>query len=87
MEEHILNAEKRGKLTITDVKDIDSANENVILAVLGNDALTVKGEKLHIQSLDLAEGRAVITGRINALLYTEKKKSRIDESFLKKLLK
>ena len=73
MENHILNIEGREKLTVTEVADVRSFNEENVLIILKKGGLMVKGEKLHIQKLDLAEGKVVINGYVNSMAYTEKK--------------
>lgn len=73
MENHVLNIDNRERLTVTEVADVDSFNEETILITLKNGGLVIKGQKLHIQKLDLAEGKVIITGAINSAVYTEKK--------------
>lgn len=86
MENHSLSIEARERLTVTAVKDVDSFNEETILVVLEKGGLVVKGEKLHIQKLDLAEGKVIITGDIRSAVYTEKK-DKNEESIWKKIFK
>ena len=78
--------EDRSKITVTDVADVDSFNENSILVTLTNGGLVIKGQDLHLQLLNLEEGRAVITGAINGAVYTEKKE-KLEKNLLKKLFK
>ena len=66
--------------------DIQSFNEETIFLNLKNGGLIIKGEDLHIQKLDLEEGRVLITGSISSALYTQKK-DRQEKGFLKKILK
>ena len=73
MENHTLSIDNREKLTITSVADVESANEETVLVFLMQGGLIVKGLKLDIQKLDLAEGKAIITGSIQSAVYTEKK--------------
>ena len=86
MENHSLSIEARERLTVTAVKDVDSFNEETILVVLEKGGLVVKGEKLHIQKLALAEGKVIITGDIRSAVYTEKK-DKNEESIWKKIFK
>lgn len=86
MENHILNIEKREKITVTSVTDVDSFNEETILLTLEKGGLVIKGQKLHVQMLNLTEGKVIITGDIQSAVYTEKK-NKSDESLLKKIFK
>ncbi len=86
MENHTLVLDNREKLTVTAVSDVDSASADMILITLAQGGLAVKGQDLHIQKLDLAEGKAVITGSINSAVYTEKKKKE-EGGFLERILK
>jgi sporulation protein YabP len=83
---HIINIDNRERITITDVIDVESFNEDNVLLILKNGGLVIKGRNLHMQKLDLEEGSAVITGFVNAALYTEKKDKQ-DKGFFNKILK
>lgn len=84
MEKHMITIDNREKITITDVRSVDTFDEEEICANLSEGGLTVKGRQLHIQMLDLEAGSAVITGEVSAVSYTQKK---AEKSLMKKLLK
>lgn len=86
MENHTVTIDNREKTTITDILEIDSFDEAEIRATLKRGAMIIKGEKLHIQILDLQEGRAVITGTVNSLMYV-KVKEKGEKGFLAKIMK
>ena len=86
MDTHIVNIDNRERVSVTEVTDVESFNEEIILLNLKNGSLIIRGENLHIQKLDLDEGRVLITGSIGSAVYTEKK-DRQDKGFLKKILK
>ena len=86
MENHTVTIDNREKTTITDILEIDSFDEAEIRATLKRGAMVIKGEKLHIQMLDLQEGKAVITGTVNSLMYV-KVKEKGEKSFLAKIIK
>lgn len=71
MENHKVTIDNRVKTTITDILEIDSFDEAEVRATLKQGAMIIKGEKLNIQTLDLQEGIAVITGTINSLMYVK----------------
>ena len=83
---HNLIMEDRKQITVTDVKDVNSFNEENILLTIQGGGLILKGQDLHIQKLDLEEGKVVITGSINSAVYTEKRE-KAEGGFLKKMLK
>ena len=86
MENHIVTIDNRQKMSVTDISEIDSFDEEEIRASLNDGAVIIKGEKLHIQTLDLAAGRAEITGIINSLMYV-KVREKSDRGFLAKIMK
>lgn len=86
MENHSVTIENREKTTITDILEIDSFDEEEIRATLTKGAMIIKGEKLNIQVLDLTEGRAVIEGRVNSIMYV-KVKEKGEKGFLAKIIK
>lgn len=84
MEKHSVNIENREKITITEVKSIDTFDEEEVQAELTEGGLVIKGKRLHIHMLDLEEGSAVITGEISALTYTRKK---AEKTLIRRMLK
>ncbi|MDO4544624.1 MAG: YabP/YqfC family sporulation protein [Bacillota bacterium] len=86
MENHTVTIDNREKTTITDILDIDSFDEEEIRATLKDGAMIIKGASLHIQLLDLAEGRAVISGTVNSLMYV-KVKGKGEKGFFAKIIK
>ena len=84
MENHILSIEGREKLTVTAVTDVKSFNEEAVLIMLKKGGLMVKGQRLHIQKLDLTEGKVIIDGFVNSMVYTDKK-DKEDKSLIKKI--
>lgn len=86
MENHVISIDNRERLTVTEVADIDNFDEEEICANLKEGGLIIKGKSLNIQILNLAEGKAVITGQINSLAYTQKKE-KADKGLLRKILK
>ena len=73
MENHSVTIENRETLTVTDIKEIDSFDEEEVRAALMNGAMIIRGKKLHIRMLDLDAGRAVIVGVIDSLMYVKVK--------------
>ena len=63
---HSLTLCDREKLTLTGVTDVE---EITVITDFGE--LTVKGELLHVDALDLECGSMQITGKVTALLYTQ----------------
>ena len=83
---HNLLIEDRKQITITEVADVDSFDEETILLSLHGGGLLLKGQDLHIQKLDIEEGKAIITGTVNSAAYTAKRE-KSEGGLLKKLLK
>ena len=83
---HSLTLEGRNRLVVTEVKDVGSFNEEAILVNLLSGDLSVKGQNLHIQKLDLESSKVVISGFVQSLSYSEKKDP-VQGGLLKKLFK
>ena len=66
---HSLTLCDREKLTLTGVTDVDAFNEEEITVITDFGELTVKGELLHVEALDLECGSMQITGKVTALRY------------------
>jgi len=84
MEKHSITIDNREKISVTDVKSVDTFDEEEICAQLSEGGLVIRGRQLHIQELSLDVGTAVITGEITELSYIQKK---AEKGFLKKILK
>ena len=53
---HALTLENREHLSLSGISDVDSFNEEEIVAICSCGELTIKGELLHIEELNLENG-------------------------------
>lgn len=67
--EHSLSIENRARAVITGVTDVGLFNEQKIVAVTVQGALTLTGQGLHVETLNLDEGRLIATGKIASAEY------------------
>ncbi len=74
---HKVTIEGREKMSVTSVEDVDSFNENEIIFLTGFGMMTVTGEDLHINKLNLEDGLLVIEGSIEALDYQDHEEQRM----------
>lgn len=70
---HELYIENKERLTVTDVISVDEFDETAIFAKLKEESLIIYGENLHIESLDLDEGKLIATGTVESLTYSKRK--------------
>ena len=69
---HNIIMEGRKKLSITGVLDIDSFNEQGIIALTDYGILIIKGSDIHINKLSVASGDVVIEAKeIASVTYTD----------------
>lgn len=73
MENHYIQMENRRRITVTEVTSVEGFDEETILANLADQGLIISGKNLHIETLDLEEGRLVADGEIESLHYARKK--------------
>ncbi|SHI07415.1 sporulation protein YabP [Sporanaerobacter acetigenes] len=64
--------EDRTNLTITGVEQVESFNDNTIILITIRGGMTIKGEELNINKLNLEDGNVKIDGTINGILYNNK---------------
>jgi len=83
--QHNIIMENRRQLTITGVVDIDSFDENTVIMFTDLGELTVKGEALHINRIDVEAGDLLMEGDIEQLYYTDNQPQR--GGFFSKLFK
>lgn len=70
---HRLLLEDRQRGTVTGVMDVKSFDEKLILLATEYGLITLKGEKLHINQLDLEKGEVELSSRVDSVVYTEKR--------------
>lgn len=84
MENHVIELENKSRLLVSAVTAVEAFDEETILANLADEGLVISGSNLHIEVLDLEEGKLVATGEIEALTYTKKRvKSKFFDRFRK----
>ncbi len=64
--------EDRNRMTISGVELVDSFNENTIILSTIKGGLSIKGEELNINKLNLDDGSVRVTGQINSVIYISK---------------
>lgn len=82
MENHYIEIENKRRISVTEVTSVEAFDEETILTNLKEEGLVISGKNLHIEVLDLEEGKMVAEGEIDSLVYTKKKnKSGILDKF------
>jgi len=71
MNPHNLIMENREKLTLTGVVDIHSFDDELVLVETTMGILTIKGNDLKMNKLNLDNNELVVEGKIAALVYSE----------------
>ncbi len=72
---HSLSLENRGKLSLSGVEDVSGFDENTIILTTSLGELTIRGEQLHIERIDLDIGELSVNGHICAMSYEERVES------------
>ena len=68
---HSVIMEDRRKLSVTGVADVDSFDEQTIIAHTDLGELTIRGWNLHITRLNLEQTELLVDGEISSLTYTD----------------
>lgn len=68
---HSLILEGRERLTISGVEDVESFNEQQVVAVTSRGTLIISGTSLHIERLSLDMGELLIEGEVAELRYED----------------
>lgn len=72
------------------ILEVESFDENVIIAISKLGPLVIKGEGLHIVQLNLEEGQLALEGLIDSIQYVEDKKAKFKtkgKGMMKRLFK
>ena len=73
---HQIIMQDRRMLTISGVSDVDSFDEAMVVVYTDMGELTVKGEGLHIQRLNVESGDLTVEGYVQTLSYAETSKGK-----------
>lgn len=68
---HNVILEDRKNLMVSGVSDVDSFDEQTVIAYTDMGELTVRGADLHISRLNTETGELNITGNIHGLVYSD----------------
>ena len=68
---HSVILENRKAFTATGVSNVDSFDEQTIVAYTELGELVVKGSGLHINRLNIETGELTLTGEVDSLTYTQ----------------
>ncbi len=62
---------ERGMLSLNDVKEVASFDENGAILHTERGILNIEGSNIKISTLDVSEGNVEITGKIDSLVYSD----------------
>lgn len=68
---HNIILEDRRLLTVSGVSDVDSYDEETVVAFTELGELTIRGRDLHINKIDVETGELSVQGNIGELSYSE----------------
>ncbi|WP_326908142.1 sporulation protein YabP [Sedimentibacter sp. MB31-C6] len=79
--------ENKETLNVTGVENVDNFNDEVVVLITLKGKLTIKGEKLNISKLNVDEGKLIVKGTINSLIYSDYEGQKEKVSLVKKLFR
>jgi len=82
-----LMLESRKKLILSGVVEVISFDEQKIDLTTNLGNLTIKGEELKMNKLDVQNGDVIIAGSISSMIYNGKVSKKSNESIISKLFK
>lgn len=68
---HSLILENRKALTATGVSNVDSFDDQTVVAYTDYGELVIKGRNLHISKLSVETGELTLTGEVGSMSYSE----------------
>lgn len=68
---HSLILENRHSLTATGVSNVDSFDEQTVVASTSLGELTIRGEHLNINTLNMETGELTLEGEIDSMYYSD----------------
>ncbi|HPT88738.1 MAG TPA: YabP/YqfC family sporulation protein, partial [Bacillota bacterium] len=67
--------------------NLDSYDQERVILETSSGVLEIRGEQLHIQQLNLEQGKVMIEGTVNALIYADDNLAKKGKGFFSKLAK
>jgi sporulation protein YabP len=84
---HQLSLSGRERLSLEGVTNVGSFDREVIILETERGVLTIKGDELHMQQLNLEQGKLCLTGRVDSLVYSEESLAQKNKGFLGKIFR
>lgn len=84
---HKIVIDSREKIIITAVEDVDSFNEVEVILLTNHGFITVTGEDLHINKLNLDDGQLVVEGKIQSVDYADHEEQRTKRGVFSKMFR
>src|SRR5699024_484536 len=85
--EHTVKVNNRKNIELTEVKEVDSFDNEEFLLETAIGYLIVRGQNLQMKKLDVNEGKVSIKGRIYELSYVDEEHQEKAKGFFSKLFK
>ena len=79
--------ESREKLNISGALDVLSFDDQIVIVETHLGMLTVKGEDLRINKLNIESEEVIVEGNVSSLAYSDKGFEKKDSSFFSKIFK
>jgi len=86
-QQHQVTITNRNLLAVDGVANMDSYDQEKIILQTAAGVLEVKGSKLHVQQLHLEQGKVILDGEIDSLIYCADSGRRHGKSFFSRLVK
>jgi sporulation protein YabP len=87
IQQHQLTLLNRGFLSIDGVQNLGSYDQETIYLETNSGTLEIKGMGLHIQQLNLDQGKLLINGDIHSLVYMDGALNKKGKGFFSRLMK
>lgn len=69
---HTMTLDARRSLALTGVMEVIAFDEKQLVLKTGAGEMTVSGDQLHVKTLLLEDGKMIVEGRVDALIYAQK---------------
>jgi sporulation protein YabP len=84
---HQLNISNRNLIAVEGVANMDSYDQEKVILKTSLGRLEIQGNNLHVQQLNLEQGKVTLDGEIVSLNYSDENSVKRGKGFLGKLIK
>lgn len=84
---HLVTIENRNRITVTEVDDVESFDEERVVVYTSMGTLTITGYEFRISKLNVDDGQLMLEGEVDSIEYSDTERADKSGGFFGRLFK